>query len=368
MKVAIRVDASLQMGTGHVMRCKTLADQLHIRNVSVRFICKKLPGDMISFLTEAGYEVTVLNLATLTAEDIEGNYQVSSMLKALQIEDACKTIDVLNDLCADWVIVDNYKFDIVWEGLIRPYAKNIAVIDDLADRTHDCDVLLDQNLYKDMHERYKHLVSPDTFLLLGPSVVLLRPEFYEASKLLTNTDGSIRKILVFFGGVDKTCQTEKVIKAIAQMDLSNIIINIIIGSGNLSANKIFNMCRELKNVVIHHQISNMAEFIADSDFAISAGGATTWERCFLGLPSATIIVAPNQSETTSFLGELGATWNLGWHENVTVDMIAEKIKEVCCDPEAILCMRDIAFKVMEKTSPNEMLGLCETMIKFNKDV
>ena len=367
MKVAIRVDASLQMGTGHVMRCKTLADQLRTRNANVRFICRQLPGNMISFLTGAGYDVTTLPLSNVSGEGINGDYQSPSMSDDLQMEDAYQTIDVLNDFSADWLIVDNYQFDIVWERLIRPYTKSISVIDDLADREHDCDVLLDQNLYQNIHERYKELVSKDTVLLLGPRFVLLRPEFYKASKTLADKDGSVRKILVFFGGVDKTCQTEKVIEAISQVDLSNVIINIIVGSGNLSADKISNMCSELMNVVIHHQVSNMAELIADSDFSIGAGGATTWERCFLGLPSATIIVAPNQSEATIVLDGLGATWNLGWHENVTADMIAEKIQEVCSDSDALLRMRNLAFQIMDKTETNDLLGLCETMFKLNND-
>jgi len=127
------------------------------------------------------------------------------------------------------------------------------------------------------------------------------------------------------------------------------------------------MCRELKNVVIHRQISNMAQFIADSDFSINAGGATTWERCFLGLPSATIIVSPNQSEAAIVLEELGAIWNLGWHENVTVCMIAKKIQEACCDPDALLRMRDIALQVMVKNDTKKVLGLCDTMFKFKNN-
>jgi len=365
MKVAIRVDASLQMGTGHVMRCKTLADQLRSRNANVRFICRQLPGNMISFLTGAGYDVTTLPLSNVSGEGINGDYQNPSMSDDLQMEDAYQTIDVLNDFSADWLIVDNYQFDIVWERLIRPYTKKISVIDDLADRGHDCDVLLDQNLYQDLHGRYKNLVPKNTIMLLGPSFVLLRPEFYKASSNLYNKDGSVQKILVFFGGVDKTCQTEKVIQAISKIDISNVIINVIVGSGNLSADKISNMCVDLPNFVVHHQVSNMAELIADSDFSIGAGGATTWERCFLGLPSATIIVAPNQSEATVVLDGLGATWNLGWHENVTEEMIAKKIKEVCTNPDALLRMRNLAFKVMEKTEKNNMLSLCEIMFKLN---
>lgn len=366
MKVAIRVDASLQMGTGHVMRCKTLADQLCAKNASVRFICRQLPGHMISFLNRAGYDVTVLSLSNICGENFDGNDHETSMSDELQIEDAYQTIDALNDFSADWIIVDNYQFDIIWEQLIRPHTKYISVIDDLANRQHDCDVLLDQNLYKNINDRYKKLVLNDTVMLLGPRFVLLRPEFYKASKAIANKDGSVRKILVFFGGVDKTCQTEKVIEAISQVNLSNVIINIIVGGGNLSAKKISNMCRKLKNVVIHHQVSNMAEFIANSDFSIGAGGATAWERCFLGLPTATIIVAQNQNEATIVLDELGATWNLGWHENVTVDMIANKIQEVCANPNALLRMRNLAFQVMEKKSnTNETLSLCETMFKLN---
>ena len=148
----------------------------------------------------------------------------------------------------------------------------------------------------------------------------------------------------------------------------NVVVksfDVIVGSGNLSADKISNMCVDLPNFVVHHQVSNMAELIADSDFSIGAGGATTWERCFLGLPSATIIVAPNQSEATVVLDGLGATWNLGWHENVTEEMIAKKIKEVCTNPDALLRMRNLAFKVMEKTEKNNMLSLCEIMFKLN---
>ena len=182
---------------------------------------------------------------------------------------------------------------IVAESKVRPFVGKIFVIDDLANRQHDCDVLLDQNFYINMEHRYDDLVPQHCKLELGPKYALFREEFYETKKHLYQRDGSIKNILVFYGGVDLINETMKALQAIVELNLPNVMINVVVGVGNANKESIEEYCRHHK-FHYHCQVDNMAELMNQADLALGAGGTTTWERCFLGLPSIVTSVAENQ--------------------------------------------------------------------------
>ena len=187
-------------------------------------------------------------------------------------QDATETLAALGETQPAWLIVDHYALDLRWESILRPRVGKIMVIDDLADRPHDCELLLDQNLYQDMETRYDPLVPATCAKLLGPKYALLRPEFAQARKNLRQRDGQVMRILVFFGGVDPTNETAKAIHALASIADRQFAVDVVVGSGNPHKQQIENLCAEHEGFHYHCQVDNMAELMAAADLAIGAGG------------------------------------------------------------------------------------------------
>lgn len=295
MNIIFRVDASINIGSGHVMRCLTLAKQLQKKNAKVYFISRVLEGNLIDFIKEKGFEVKTLSKNDKVLNNLEGYQKWLTVSQQFDVE---QTIQILTDLdiSIDLLVIDSYAIDIEWENKIRPYVKKIMVIDDLANRKHDCDILLDQNFYLNMEERYNGLVPINCKLFLGPRYVILREEFYEVKKHLRHRNGNIKNIFVFFGGIDITNETMKTLRAIILLKQKDIVVNVVVGKNNPYKESIEKFCRKYDNINYYCQVDNMAELMNEADLAIGAGGTTTWERCFLGLPSLVIAVAENQIE------------------------------------------------------------------------
>jgi UDP-2,4-diacetamido-2,4,6-trideoxy-beta-L-altropyranose hydrolase len=278
-KIIIRTDSSFAIGSGHVMRCLTIAHKLKELGFYVQFWMEPLAGNLINYVAQQGFGLIS------SAEE------------------------------ADLYIVDHYEVDIDWEKYIRQYTKKIMIIDDLA-RTHDCDLLLDQNFVPDFESRYEGLVPNHCVKLLGPKYLIMREEFLTARKQMSQRHKNIKRLLVFMGGTDPTNETMKILTALE--DYSFAQIDIVVGNGNVHKGEIKEICNEY-NYQYHCQISYMAQLMQHSDFCIGAGGGTMWERCYVGLPSSSTIVADNQLITTTYAAQLGAVINLGWHEDVTVE-------------------------------------------------
>lgn len=278
MNVVIRTDASFEIGSGHVMRCLTVAKKLRDEGCHVKFWMEPLEGNLIDYVAIEGFE------------NIIGSEQ------------------------AKLYIVDHYGLNKQWETLIRNYTRKLVVIDDLA-REHDCDLLLDQNVVPHYETRYDDLVPTHCVKLLGPKYLMMRDEFIEARQQLRQRASQINRLLVFMGGTDPTNETMKIIKALNAFTFEQI--DIVVGNGNPVKEQIQTICLE-KGYRYHCQIGYLARLMQYADFAIGAGGTTMWERCYVGLPSSVTIVADNQIVATEFAATLGVIKNLGWHEQVTV--------------------------------------------------
>jgi len=344
MNVVFRVDSSVTIGTGHVMRCLTLAKQLKQKNVNISFICRDLEGNLINFIKDHGFTVHVLSKIRIDEKD---NNAIFKWYKENWQQDVRETLDIVEAhiRSIDFFIIDHYGLDEKWESTLKPFIKKLMVIDDLANRKHVCDFLLDQNLYLNYEERYKNLVPPECKQLLGPNYVLLREEFIDASCQKRIRDGKIHNILVFFGGTDPTNETIKALNALALLE-NNIKVNVVVGSSNKRKDEIREYCDRYPNFFFHCQVPNMAELMNEADLAIGAGGTTTWERCYLGLPSITIIVADNQVELTNAVSKFGATINLGFSHEVTSEQIFEAVKDLIEHPKKVQLLSERASKLV----------------------
>jgi UDP-2,4-diacetamido-2,4,6-trideoxy-beta-L-altropyranose hydrolase len=320
--IVFRVDSSAVIGAGHVMRCLTLAQEIRRSCEEIIFIHRELPGSMIDYIEDRGFLV----------------YRIVPMLGDAQWRrDAEKTKDIIigGNLKPDWLVVDDYGLDKRWESALRPLVKRIMVIDDLADREHDCDILLDQNYYRNFEIRYKSLVPADCRQLLGPKYALLRSEFKTARQSMRVRDGSIERILVFYGGSDPTNETAKALEAVKLLNRSDSTVDVVVGSANPHRLMIEEICSGMDNANFYCQVENMAELMAQADLALGAGGTATWERCYLGLSALVTIIAENQRETMEALAEDGVVWNLGWHEEVSVDQLVESLRTLLNNPDRI---------------------------------
>lgn len=335
MKVLVRADASVDVGSGHLMRCLTLADQLRDEGAEVAFACRELPGAMFDLLRTLGYQFAKLPLA-----------EVGKDPQQFDAEQSIQAAEQFFPDGTDWVVVDHYELDAEWERMLRPHVCKLIVIDDLANRSHDCDLLLDQNYYRDQDQRYQGLVPEKCVTLLGPEYVLLRPEFADAKQRLRVRNGSVRRILVFFGGSDPTNQTQKVVEALRLLDRPDINVDVVVGSANPNRNIIQTLCDELSNVTFHCQVSNMAELILNADLGIGAGGAAMWERCCLGLPTITVVFVANQECTTEDVAEIGAIEYLGWSDKLSTDDYAQAIARTLENPQQVRQIADAALGVL----------------------
>jgi len=307
MVVFFRSDASLEMGAGHVMRCLTLAQALKERGSSVRFICRKHKGNMIRKIRSRGFIVHELDISN--EDNVDDKLTHYRWLGATQKKDAEDCAEVLKGRRPDWVIQDHYALDEEWQNALKPYYEKLMVIDDLADRRHQCNILLDQTFGR-REKDYSTLVSGYRKLLLGSQYALIMPEFlkWRPYSLARRTYPKFDQLFINMGGVDVDNVTEKVLDELIHCDLrSDLRVVIVLGAENPHIEGVKLRAKALPcKAVVECDIDNMAEVMANSDIAIGAAGSTTWERCCLGLPTIQIVIAQNQAIIAQNLAEFGA--------------------------------------------------------------
>ena len=337
MIVFFRVDASLQIGTGHVMRCMTLAQVLKNNGAIVSFICRKHRGDLIDKIKDNGFNV--IGLKSFLKPKIDNKLHYSHWLGATQYQDSKDCASVLQKDKVDWLIVDHYGIDEEWQKRLKSYCRKLMVIDDLADRKHHCDILLDQTFGR-QQEDYLALTPKDCKLLLGSQYALLRPEFAEwrGVSLERRSKPEFKQLLINMGGVDVDNVTEKVLDELKICNLPNDLkITVVMGglAPHLESVKSKAITLPYKTEV-KVDVGNMAEIMANSDIAIGAAGSTTWERCCLGLPTIQIVTAKNQQFSAETLAR----------QNIV--KLAKKIKEATYPLEsASKWMKDISSSALE---------------------
>jgi UDP-2,4-diacetamido-2,4,6-trideoxy-beta-L-altropyranose hydrolase len=310
-RFAFRTDSSLQIGSGHVMRCLTLADALEAQGADCHFVSREHRGHLLEVIRQRGHAVTALP-QRLVDEKRESADEPShaEWLGCDWQTDARQTGAILAELRPDWLVVDHYALDRRWEGAMAPHCRKLMVIDDLADRLHRCDLLLDQNLGR-RAEHYAALVPAHCKLLIGPGYALLRPEFAALrphSLQRRQMQPVVREVLVAMGGVDQGNATGLVLQALKDCALPpDCRITVVMGLAAPWLQDVREQAAQMPwptEVVVN--AGDMARRMAESDLAIGAAGSTSWERCCLGLPAVMVVVADNQRPAAEALGEIGA--------------------------------------------------------------
>jgi UDP-2,4-diacetamido-2,4,6-trideoxy-beta-L-altropyranose hydrolase len=309
-KIIIRCDASISIGSGHVIRCRTLARELKRRGAEVSFLCRRQPGDLIALL-ERDFPVIALPEQPLAPCDgLKGRDLYGAWLGCTQEQDAAQCLDALAQVgikSASWLVTDHYGLDTIWETHLLAGLTNgsgvpkLFVIDDLADRSHQADLLLDQNYYGNFtDQRYQSLLSTRCCQLLGPSYALLGPEYGQLHSLIPQRT-ELRRILVFFGGVDHLNLTSQAIEALQEPDLEHLAVDIVLGQQSSQWHAVAKLVASRPGTSLHPHLPSLAGLISRADLFIGACGATTWERFCLGCPAITMAIAENQYELSQSL-------------------------------------------------------------------
>ena len=210
----------------------------------------------------------------------------------------------------DWLVIDHYALDARWEDALHPQAKRIMVIDDLADRPHACDLLLDQNLGRKEAD-YDGLLKGQSTTLIGPQYALLRPEFAALrSQSLARRQSAphLRRLLITMGGVDKDNATGQVLAALQSCSLpADLRVTVVMGQHAPWLAQVQAQATQMPwPTEVLAGVDNMGQLMAENDLAIGAAGSTSWERCCLGLPTIQVVLAQNQEAIARALGHAGA--------------------------------------------------------------
>ena len=314
----MRADASLQIGTGHVMRCLTLAEALRESGNEVSVISRDLPGNMIEQIEGRG--IPVKRLPAPEGAPPTGSPAHAAWAGVAWEKDAGETRALLQEIRPDWLVVDHYAFDERWEKAVREDGMRVMAVDDLADRLHDCDLLLDQNLGRDAAD-YKLLVPDHCKLLTGPRYALLRPEFAarRSESLARRKDGQLEHILVSMGGIDKDNVTARVLKILEDFELpAECQLTVVMGHNSPWFDEVSTLAaKSCLPTKLLRGVESMATLMSEADLAIGGAGVSTWERCAMGLPTVLVTMAENQLLISREMVNEKAALNGGAGENPT---------------------------------------------------
>lgn len=304
-----RVDSSSKIGSGHLLRCLTLARALRDIGAICSFVCRALKGNLNQLVVSEGFSLNELVKPVTGTKITYENEPHHCYWREVDWKiDAAETLSILSVTKPQWLVVDHYGLWYDWQMAVGSGCK-IMVIDDLADRKHHCDMLLDQNLGSD-HLRYESLIPVGCKTLFGPDYALLRPEFKEhrEASLARRAGHGVDNILINFGGGDPDNHIARVLHVLLAIDMpSNVTISIIFGGLSAINEEHKQLISEFSNTVVSYgMVRNMAEMLSTSDLVIGAAGSSSWERCCLGVPSIIFPVALNQSGIAEQLSKFGA--------------------------------------------------------------
>lgn len=326
-RAVFRCDASPLIGSGHVVRCLALADALAAAGWACAFASTPGTAETVPALAKSGYRL--INLADSAQEP--------ALLKAA-IPQGCELL-----------VVDHYGRDAEFEAACRPWAARILIADDLADRRHECDYLLDPTLGRKAAD-YAPLTPENCRTLLGPEFALLRPQFQDARPAALARRASTRaieRILVSLGGTDPSNLTARVLRGIMLSGV-DAAVDVVLGGAAPHLEEIRTLAASTPlPIALHTAVDDMAALMSKADLAVGAAGTTSWERCTLGLPSLMLVIADNQELVARSLDQAGAAARLGRSESVTEEQLAAQLRAFAANPDRLGAMAARAAAVCD---------------------
>jgi len=349
-QVFIRADASTAIGSGHIMRCIALAQAWQERGGCVTFLSHCQNEALQQRIIREGFEFVFVDRPHPDPADL------TQVLERVQ--------NFRNGSGIPWLVLDGYHFDSDYQKSIREAGNRLVVIDDYNHLpNYHADILLNQNIGA---ERIPYSCDLKTVKLLGPKYALLRTEFLNGKNRIQKHHRRQRRIMVTLGGADPDNITLKVLKALLQTRLKSFGVDIILGPANTNIKKLeleIKSARKasmpLANTMQLLYNTNMADIMARADMAISAGGSTCWELCFLGIPSLLIIAAENQRSTAVGLDHIGVACCLGWHEEVDPARLSSTLKNLLCNFDQLRSMSLRASKIVDGKGRSRLLNLMD---------
>jgi UDP-2,4-diacetamido-2,4,6-trideoxy-beta-L-altropyranose hydrolase len=283
-RILFLADAGAKVGGGHVMRCLTLAGALTRAGAECAFVAIPAARAVLDAFSGGAVEVMAL------ADEVSAS------------ELALAGVSAAADWAADAIVADHYGFGPRDDAALDGAAARLLIVDDLR-RRHACGLVLDSNIGR------KAADYPGREVLAGPSYALVRPAFAalrSATLARRAGGGAAKRVLVSLGLTDAGAITSRVVRALLPA-LDDARLDVVVGGEAPSRLELQALAKADSRVAVHVDARDMAELIAAADIAVGAGGSSAWERCCLGLPSLTLIVADNQRENTAALATAGAT-------------------------------------------------------------
>jgi UDP-2,4-diacetamido-2,4,6-trideoxy-beta-L-altropyranose hydrolase len=333
LNAAFRVDASAAMGVGHLSRCLCLAEALRARGCDSRFISREHEGHGLAQIERAGMRLSVL--AAPLALKAGGAEDYAAWLGVTQDQDAAQSVKALGGERPAWLVVDHYGLDAGWERLLCPHTERLMAIDDLANRTHDCDLLLDQNISASMDERYTGIVPADCRLLLGPRYALLGADYARHRLHERRRDTGVETVFVFFGGSDPDNLTGAALAALELPALRHLKVDIVVGANNAHRLELQTRAAARPGTAVYGPRPHLADLMSRADLAIGAAGTTTWERMCVGLPSLVVSIAENQRRGAEAMAADGLIQYLGEAREVGSTELAGAIEGALAGKQAL---------------------------------
>lgn len=360
-KIVFRVDSGTHIGIGHLMRCFTLAIELR-SNFSILFICKDHVGANYDFI-QSQFPVKIIEGGVKRAltEDEKNNY--TSWLGESWEEDLARTNEIIRGInIVNLVIVDHYSLDERYEkGL---FTELVMVIDDLTNRKHNCQLLLDQNISA-VKSEYQRLTLPETRLLIGPQYALLKEEYgqYHKKIQIEYTDRPVKNILVFFGASDINGDTLKFAKATMQENFSKeYVFTFVLSDLHKDFKELSLLLAQYQNAELFHLVPNFIDLILKSDLFIGAGGTTSWERACLGVASALLAVADNQLRVCEELARREIAHYLGKSQEITPAKWKTFFTEIVPNTSLWYRCRTNAFNLIDGLGTKKVTGEIKKLV------
>ena len=365
ISIVIRVDSGQKIGTGHLMRCLTLANGFRSRGHRIEFVCRDLEGSIHGKALDQEHEVRILPYS----EELAPSYSIGGMLHwdflpVSQLDDVRQTLEISSAKSADLIITDHYGLSSLWEQKILAETQTkLMVIDDLADRDHVCNLLVDQNYYRNLERRYDHRTPSACLNLLGPSYAILRPQFLtkrqSTATIPSNRSGQNLKILVSFGGSDQVGRGLVAAETLLRHSGTEVFLMGYYEPQRHEAtlNRLKSAYKSRFNLIGYSDTP--WDYMSGCDLFVGAGGSITWERCALGLPGLVYAISENQVEMSRDLAEVGCQVFMGNFNKMSSDLLLEAVDTLHRNSSKIAQMTETARDLVDAKGLDRVIHAVE---------